>query len=141
MKLIALSIILGLTASAWNLNGFTDAVWPVIIGSSITMTGFIVPDAYGDVKNGVTSHTKEVLKRWWIFLVSCYGLITGQYFLFLAYNCMYYWIVFDPVYNHYSGLKWNYLGTTALLDRIFRAWWQQYIVKFFLTGLVLWYLL
>jgi len=43
-----------------------------------------------------------------------------------------FWITHDIFTNLGLGVKWNYLDTTALLDRIFRKWWIQFLVKLIL---------
>jgi len=36
-----------------------------------------------------------------------------------------YWIVFDPMYNVFKGYNWQYIGSTAKLDKLAKKWFKN----------------
>ncbi len=54
-----------------------------------------------------------------------------------------FYLIFDTSLNLMRGLKWNYIGTKAILDIVFNklgGWIPQYIFKILFTFLTLKYL-
>ena len=54
-----------------------------------------------------------------------------------------FYLIFDTSLNLMRGLKWNYIGDTAILDQIFNklgGWIPQYIFKILFTFLTIKYL-
>jgi len=68
-----------------------------------------------------------------------FGLVALQDFRLSLLGCVVFWIVHDIFTNLGLCVKWNYLGTTAYLDRKFKKWWIQYIVKFSLLILFIYF--
>ena len=49
---------------------------------------------------------------------------------------IYFWIVFDMVEAFTRGIKFEHIGKSAFLDKIFSSFWLQFIVKIILLALL-----
>ena len=80
----------------------------------------------------------------WIFRAAVVAIISyfeqGCFFSNVALNTAIFYVVFDYTLNLLEGRKWNYIGTTSVLDKLtnkYGNWKIQFIIKILLVVVTL----
>lgn len=121
-----------------------DSTVPIYLSGLVMAFGFNPYNAYNDAKRirqgKKINHFRSVIERWWIVLIP---FVSGAWKAGLTIEMLgvlapWIWITFDLLLNKYRGLPLNYISNwegTALLDRVFDDWVEQYTAKAILFGI------
>ena len=79
-------------------------------------------ESYFDAKKKNTNHTISAIVRVVVAYIISFAMIVSfdTQLVFTTILLAVYWIVFDPSYNYFRGVKWDYIGETAWTDRMAR---------------------
>lgn len=109
-----------------------EGIWPVLLGLSITTLCLTVIHARKETKR--VRHGAHVL----IWLLR--GLVIASLTLLLLRSIDYtfalllssqialFAAVFNPLYNYYAGSSWNYAGSQAFWDKVYKKNPHLYII-------------
>lgn len=134
LSAVLLLVGIGIASISRPLNpgyGFTDSLWPALVGLCVASSGWIYFQAE---KHAELSKTKGVNHWYWgsirffvglafCCIVHAYNFHWSMVFTLLVFGACWFGILFNLSLNHFRFLPWDYIGkpgkNQAILDSIF----------------------
>jgi hypothetical protein len=92
---------------------------------------FTILSAWYDAGERFTNHVPRFVFRAIVVAIISY-LSGGNFFANFALNAATFYLLFDYLLNSFEGRKWNYVGNTSEIDKLWRrygGWITQLIFK------------